>query len=917
MSNLDDKQIIADFVIESRERLADVENQILAIETGGAESDPELVNEVFRAVHSIKGAAGFLGFTTLSQLAHHLESVLNQVRNRKLVLDAGSTDVLLRGADTLRRMLDDVQQSNELDVTDQIDLLQQIVSGLLEEGAPPATEGASSTPATVRQAPADPLPSEEPSGEAAPATPAESPPSPPGARDVRPGGGATEARSATGRAPESGAQADAHIRVSVAVLDRLMNLAGELVLARNQLLQSLSAADRGQLESVAARVNQVTSELQETIMQTRLQEVGTVFNKFPRVVRDLSNVLQKQCQLTVEGQDVELDKSIIEAISDPLTHLVRNAVDHGIEPPETRVRAGKPPAGTVSLKAFHQAGKVNISISDDGRGIDVARLREKALARGAITAEQARDMSDRDVLNLIFRPGFSTAENVTQVSGRGVGMDVVKTNIERLGGNVFVETQQGAGTTFHVKLPLTLAIVPALIVRSGDRRFAVPQASIGELVRVKAAEAADRIQWIQGAEVLRLRGSLLPLVDLGRVLGLRPSPSPAEGSQAATDRGRKVWNIIVVETGQLRYGLIVDGLHDSEEIVVKPLGRHLKDCPCLAGATILGDGGAALILDVPAVAAFCHLEVPEQDEAVRREDAAGGAGRETQTVLLFRNDPAEQFAVPMQWIARLERVRSDQIDSVGGQPVLQYRGQSLPLVNLESHIQARPRPEAAQVHVLVFRVEGRERGLVVHQVMDMLEIGTEVDTRMFREPGVMGSVIVDGKTTRLLDLFELSRAADPQGSAAPQSAAQDGGEAPRILLAEDSTFFREQLTRFLEEAGYAVVACPDGLAAWETLVDSEAAFDLVVTDLEMPNLDGLSLAQRIREHQRFAATPIVAVTSLAGEEDQQRGLEAGINEYHVKLDRERLLASIAAWLRRGEDRPAERPSEAAGLGRGA
>ncbi len=881
---LDDKEIIHEFGVESTERLADVENQLLAIEAAGAGANAELVNEVFRAVHSIKGAAGFLGLEKLGHLAHHLENVLNLVRNQQLVPDGGVTNVMLRSADTLRKMLDDVEHSETVDVSEQIERLEQIVTGLLSEESAGASGG--DARCTEAASPVTTLPAAGPAPAASHAP--SSPTSPPAA--------------ASPASPASASPAETNIRVSVTVLDQLMNLAGELVLARNQLLQAAGTGDRSLIDSVAARVNQVTSELQETIMQTRLQPVGTVFSKFPRVVRDLSKTLGKQCRLIIEGQEVELDKSIIEAVGDPLTHLVRNAIDHGIEPPPVRVLAGKPAEGTITLRAFHQAGKVNISISDDGAGIDAARIREKALARRIIAAEQAREMSDREVLQLIFLPGFSLAEKVTQLSGRGVGMDVVKTNIERLGGTVNVETIPGSGTRLTVKLPLTLAIVPALTVCSEGWRYAIPQANIGELVRVKAGEIATRIQRIKGAEVLRLRGSLLPLVRLGAALGLPSAPASAANAKrpGAGDQGpaapghatQGVRNIIVVESGHLRYGLLVDQLSDSEEIVVKPLGRHLKDCHCLAGATILGDGTVALILDVAAIAAHCHLQIPDQEEAAKKASAVGAASQESPTVLVFRNHPDEQFAVPMQLIARLERIRVDQIQRVGAQKVLKYRDGSLPLLSLEDHVPACAAPESNSAYVVVFNFAQREVGLLVQEVVDIREIDTALDGVLFRQPGVMGSAIIDERVTRLLDLFELTEAAHPEWARRGRMAPPDDARRRTILLAEDSDFFRKQLTGFLEKAGHRVIACEDGMVAWNALRQPDCAVDLVVTDVEMPNLDGIELARRIKGNPELARLPIIAVTSLASDEDQARGMQAGIDQYHVKLDREQLIATV-------------------------
>ncbi len=685
----------------------------------------------------------------------------------------------------------------------------------------------------------------------------------------------------------AGSHAESSIRVAVNVLDRLMTLAGELVLARNQLMQTVSTGDRAAWGSVAARVNQVTSALQETIMQTRLQPIATVFGRFPRVIRDLSNALAKQCQLVIEGQDVELDKSIIEAVGDPLTHLIRNAVDHGIEPPEVRAKAGKPAAGMVELRAFHQAGKVSIQIADDGRGIDVARLKEKATAQGIVTPEQARSMSDREALQIIFRPGFSLAEKVTSVSGRGVGMDVVKTNIERLGGTVAVDTQLGIGTTIDVRLPLTLAIIPALIVRCSQQRYAIPQANIRELVRLKASEVTKRIERVKRAEVFRLRGALLPLVRLDSALNLGSAREDAASARAL--------NIIVVETGHLRYGLVVNGLCDSEEIVVKPLGRHVKACTCLAGATILGDGKVALILDIGGIASHCQLTIPADDAAAN--ESAKGVTEETQPLLLFSNHPSEHFGLPMELVARLERVPADQIDSVGGQQVLQYRGGTLPLLSLEQCIGCKPRCETTRLYVAVFVAAEREVGLIVPDLSDIRPVSTRIDTVTFREPGIAGSLVYERMTVRLVDLHELTRKIHPDWYDSRPAPKTPEDSAPRILVAEDSDFFRKQLTGFFQSEGYEVQGAEDGAVAWSLLLEPENRFDLVVTDIEMPNMTGLELAQRIRDDARLGGLPVIAVTSLAGDDDIRRGRQVGVSEYHIKLDREQLMASVTRLLK--------------------
>jgi len=473
---------------------------------------------------------------------------------------------------------------------------------------------------------------------------------------------------------------------------------------------------------------------------------------------------------------------------------------------------------------------------------------------------------------------------VTEVSGRGVGMDVVKTNIERLGGTVTIDTQLGAGTTIHVKLPLTLAIMPSLVVRCDGRRYAIPQAAIRELVRLSPADAAKRIERVRRAEVFRLRGALLPLVRLGAVLDL-------EG--AAANAPRPV-NIIVVEAGNLRYGLIVDSLCDSEEIVVKPLGRHMQGSACLAGATILGDGQVALILDIAGIAAHGHLAAAA--EASAAASAATGSADETHSLLLFSNHPDEHFGIPMELVARLERVRAERIDSVGGQQVLQYRGGTLPLLTLDQHIRCKPCGELDKVYIVVFTTGGREIGLLVPKLIDIRRVPFHVDAATFREPGVSGSFVYDQMTVRLLDLHELTRAAHPDWHEAPAALPQTADGAPRILVAEDSDFFRKQLAGFLESEGYEVEGYEDGAKALAALQRPDSRFDLVVTDIEMPVMNGLEFARRIRNDARLAELPIIAVTSLAGEDDMRRGREVGITEYHVKLDRERLTESVARLL---------------------
>ncbi|PQO33197.1 hybrid sensor histidine kinase/response regulator [Blastopirellula marina] len=859
----DDPALLAEFVTESREHLADVEGQLLEIEANGANIDVDLVNKVFRAIHSIKGAAGFMGLVRVNELAHALENVLGKMRTKELTPNSQIVDVMLKGADALSGLINDIENSNAVDVSAHVILLNEIFEG---DGAYSSAQASTDHQSDDSDAIVDKIAA--PSETADKSLPADEP----------------LKETAVAQRSQATSQVESSIRVQVGVLDRLMNLAGELVLGRNQLLQTVNNADGTSMQAVAARLDQVTSELQEAIMQTRMQPIGNVFNKFPRVVRDLSAKLGKQCNVVMEGGEVEVDKTIIEAIGDPLTHMVRNSVDHGIEMPEKRMSTQKEPAGTVTLRAYHQAGKVRIDICDDGGGIDTNRLKEKAVSKGIITAERASQMSDREAVWLIFHPGFSTAEKISDVSGRGVGMDVVRTNIEKIGGSVDIESTLGQGTSVQITLPLTLAIIPSMLIRSCNRRFAIPQVNIVELVRVRASESSQRISRVKGARVLRLRGSLLPLVDLDQAMNF------ADAKEKSDSEGAR--QIVVVESGQFRYGLIVDEIDDSEEIVVKPLGRHLKSCGCLAGATILGDGHVAPILDVSGIAAKTDLRSHEQENNKEHHQDDASLASERQSLLMFTNAPTEQFAVPMSLISRIERIRTEQIDTVGGQELLQYRGTSLPLLTIEAHIKAQPRPAMDYVHVVVFQIHGREVGLIAAELNDIREVAAEIDGNTFREPGIAGSIVVDDKTIRIVDLYELAFSAHPKWFAEKPKVTVDEESPFQILLAEDSSFFRKQAKDYLESEGFSIIEAEDGAQAWELLKSGEYKVDLVITDIEMPFMNGFELTRTIKSNSDTCHLPVIALTSLASDEDQRRGVEAGVDDYQIKMDRERVMSAV-------------------------
>ena len=983
----EDDEILQGFIEESLEHLADIENDLLAIEEAGANIDEELVNKVFRAAHSIKGGAGFMGLTAIQELSHAAENVLGMIRSKKLVPTPEIINVLLLASDQLQAMIEDVHNSNEVDISSHLDPLNAIASGTFSAPPPPkktpsatgqkkeetVTSASAETEPVKTAKKAEPAPIAEaaPQEEPQPSAEMEQPPTdeaepltveeavdpyetdPMETDDEVPTPAATQApvsrpQDNVESVKKSTTKAETSIRVNVSLLDSLMTLAGELVLSRNQLLQTIGTDDFRNAETVGQRIDLITSELQEAIMLTRMQPIGNVFNKFPRVVRDLSKKLDKKIDLTIVGKDVELDKTIIEAINDPLTHLVRNSVDHGIEMPGERKKVGKSMSGLVILKAYHEAGQVVIEISDDGKGIDGDALAASAVNKSLLTVEQAKAMSEKEKVNLIFLPGFSTAAQVTDVSGRGVGMDVVKTNLDQLGGHVDIISEIGRGTTISIKLPLTLAIIPCQIIMTGGERYAIPQVNLEELLRIPAAQVKERVERVGDAEVVRLRGTLLPLIRLADVFGLERTYWDKDGQEYKKDRRRQLsdrrgkesplfkengerggsssdisgdkanrsvvdrrfaaasaLNIVVVSTGPMKYGLVVDRLLDSEEIVIKPLGRHLQQCKGYAGATIMGDGRIALILDVANLARMANLTSLDGTDratevAIAAEEAIR-AQKDKQALLIFRSSEKEQFAVPLNQVERIEKIKSSDIEELGGRRVMQYRGGSLTLIRVDDVAMVQPLADYENLLVIVFNVAKRNVGLLAIGPVDAIEIAVEIDDISLKQLGIMGSAIIDKQTTMLVNIFELVQTLFPEWFEDQEMfelGDTEDTQVPTILIAEDSNFFRNQVKGYMTEAGYEVIEGEDGRVAWELLQENADAISMVITDIEMPNMDGFELTQTIKNDPRFSGLPVIALTTLAGEEDVARGKEVGVDEYHIKLDKERLMSSVYNYMKK-------------------
>jgi two-component system chemotaxis sensor kinase CheA len=738
-----ESDIVSDFLVESQENLDRLDRELVGLEKDP--SDREALAGIFRTVHTIKGACGFLGFEKLEKVAHAGESLLALLRDGKLTLSAEINTPLLSMVDAIRQMLSEIQATGRDGESGYPELLEALA------GAQNPRETAILPRATTLARVASP--------ETASSTPPDAPSGPPSGPPPAKAIAAATAPQCGPSASHSAAQAET-IRVGVNLLDNLMNLVGELVLARNQLLQFSNAREDASLQAVSQRLNLIASELQEEVMKTRMQPIGNVWNQFPRTVRDVALSCGKEVSIEMEGKDTELDKTIIEAIKDPLTHLVRNSVDHGIEFPEERMKAGKNRAGRLTLRAFHEGGQVNIEISDDGAGLNRDRILQKAVERGLATQEQASRMADREIFSMIFLPGFSTAAKVTNVSGRGVGMDVVRINVEKIGGSVDIQSKKGEGTAVRIKIPLTLAIIPALMVACGKQRFAIPQVNLIELVRTEPGSSMRRIECVHGAPVYRLRGRLLPLAYLRKELRL----PPGEDGESAGDHAE---NIVVLQVGDRRFGLVVDEVNDTQEIVVKPLRRQLKAIKTFAGASIMGDGKIALILDVMGVAQRSGVISSARDRALADEAAKPEAPRSRQTFLLFAGPDDARMALPIESVDRLEELPAARVEQSGARWVTQYRGRILPLVHLaDAFEERRERPRSlerlqtgennAPFQVLVCRNEGQPVGLVVERIVDIVEDAADVRYPASRA-GVLHTAIIDGRVTELIDVAAILR----------------------------------------------------------------------------------------------------------------------------------------------------------------
>ncbi|MDJ0718022.1 MAG: chemotaxis protein CheW [Prochloraceae cyanobacterium] len=699
------------FLVESNDNLNQIEGDLVALEQNP--TDEELINRIYRNLHTLKGNCGFLALEKLESVAHAGENLLTRLRDRQLSLNPEITSSLLQVVDSVKQILTSLESIGEEGDRDYKALVEKLHG--LEESRNLQEETSEETP--------------------------------------------EEEENLT--IYQSSSIVDKTVRVDVDVLDKLMNLVGELVLCRNQILEFTNQKNDTALADTSSRLDLVTTELQEGVMKTRMQPIRTIWNKFPRLVRDLAINLGKQVQLEMEGEDTELDKTLIEAIGDPLTHIVRNCVDHGIESTPTRLAAGKPASGKILLRAFHESGYVIVEIGDDGGGIDPEKLKLKAIEKGLITSDRAARLNVREALNLIFLPGFSTAKRITNLSGRGVGMDVVRTNLEKIGGTIDIYSNLGRGTSFKLKIPLTLAIIPTLIVTTGGDRYAIPQVNLLELVRLEGEQARKGVEMVHGAPVHRLRGKLLPLVYLNKELKLDTSECNSSADNHET------LNIVVLQATNKSFGLVVDSINDTQEIVVKPLGKQLKHISCFAGATIVGDGKVALILDVQGLAQSAELLSDKQSSSIIAENTEQEQyGDETQMLLLFEGADNRRMAIPLSQVARLEEFPQEAVERIGQQKVLQYREEILPLIYLSSILDNNVDRDFSvpsvdgKIQVVVVSLGKNLSGLLVENIVDIVEERISVKGAATQEE-IKYAAVIQGKVTELLDVEAVIKKALP------------------------------------------------------------------------------------------------------------------------------------------------------------
>ncbi|WP_020180706.1 chemotaxis protein CheW [Methylopila sp. M107] len=878
--------LLRDFLTETGENL-----DLVDVELVRFEHEPEnakILGNIFRLVHTVKGACGFLGLPRLEALAHAAETLMGRFRSGAVATPEAVT-LILSAIDRIKEIMAEIERTGAEPAGADVDLVAELERTAAAASAPPAppaaktpeqaTEAALGRPLLPGEISLDELerifqeapgPDEADAPEPAAPVPAPALAAQPVAAD------AVQARAGA-EEPRDQAVANQSIRVGVDTLDRLMTMVSELVLTRNQLTDTVRRTGDETFALPLQRLTHVTAELQEGVMKARMQPISAAWRAFPRLVRDLASDLGKKIELVMEGGEAELDRQVLDLIKDPLTHMVRNCADHGLETPAERAAKGKPDFGTIRLSACHQGGYVIVEISDDGRGLDPEKIRRKAVANGLAAQAEVERLTDAQAYRFIFSPGFSTADRITNVSGRGVGLDVVRANVELIGGSIDLKSAHGVGTTFVIRIPLTLAIIPALTVVVGGSAYAIPQLAVLELARA-GDRGEHRIERVGDTRLLRLRDELLPLVGLKGLLG---------GETEDVDFGDDAL-VVIVQSSDEAFGIVVDEVLHTEEIVVKPMASRLKHIALFAGTTILGDGSVVLILDPNGLAQSVSAAGRDARVVAAAEQGDGRPLASTSIVpmLLFRAGAGAPKAAPLALLTRLEMIDSSRIEHADGRLVVQYRGALMPLIKASDDLEL---SQTGEQPLLVFSDDGRWVGLIVDEILDIVEERIEIGLGS-SSVGTQGAAVISGRATEILDVGHyLTLAFDDWLSRKDRMVERTS--TTTILLVDDSAFFRNMLTPALTAAGYLVTPV-DGGAAALALVRAGERFDIIISDLEMPGMDGFALAKALRGEPAAATLPILALSSLTAPEVVDRAHQSGFSDYVAKFDRPRLVAAL-------------------------
>ncbi|MFC4271119.1 response regulator [Sneathiella chungangensis] len=900
--------LLSEFLTETNESIGIVDASLVVLEQDP--SDESQIDNIFRLVHTIKGTCGFLGLPRLEAVAHAGENVLGKIRDKELTVTADVVTIILEAMDVIKDILATIEETEEEPAGNDADLiarLNDVAFGTSSAEAAPVAKTEEDIPAgkvseeeleaafQAAEGPDEELRPGEVSLEELEAAfqAAEGPDElPEPAVEKKEDDASETAKPAAERAAKESSIANQSIRVNVQMLENLMTMVSELVLTRNQLLQMVRGMDDNEFTVPLQRLSHVTTELQEGLMKTRMQPIGNAWSKLPRIVRDLGHELGKKIDLVMHGAETELDRQVLELIKDPLTHMVRNSADHGLEMPKDRTASGKPETGKIILEAFHEGGHIIIKISDDGRGLNSEKIKKKVIENGLASESELEGMSKQQIQNFIMRAGFSTAEKITNVSGRGVGMDVVRSNIEKIGGTIALTSEEGHGSTFTIKIPLTLAIVSALIVECCGERFAIPQTSVLELVRASTNNSSDHtIEMINDSPVLRLRDHLLPLVHLNEIMRLETAAD--EVADQSEVKGAEEF-IVVIQVASFVFGIVVDRVFDTEEIVVKPIAPILKNLSIFSGNTILGDGSVIMILDPNGIAAVSGDAVVNSDSSREKEETNQTLKQEDKIALLvFRAGGKDPKAVPLSLVARLEEIDVASIEEANGKKVVQYRGQLMPLTTIDDNVTI---VEEGRQPVLVFSDHDRTMGLVVDEIVDIVEDYLDVEMISERD-GFVGSAVIRGKATDIVDVgYCLQKCFGNWFGGNETRPFGQGSDKQKILLVDDSPFFRNMLVPLLKTAGYDVSTAENGVDALKKR-DSGENFDIIISDIEMPGMDGFTFAEEIKGDDRWNETPIVALSSHTSPDDFDRGRAVGFSDYVAKFDRDSLMSALTQTLK--------------------